>query len=452
MKKLLGTFLIAVLVLVIFPPQVFAAQTVTVVRNTLCSTPGCTTDFTSSGFGTPTAAIIILDNSNTASNPQANTRFSIGFWDGTNQNAVNAAAQDVTDPTLTLRGATTTAAVLLSDDAAIGSSYRASTITDGIRLTMVYDTTTADRFTTVLLFNGISAKTGEFTPNATQNGTATSGSLGFAPKLVFFTTIGTGAAPQNGIATYLIGLGLAESAGSKHRWLNYFSADAAAANDDNIVLSETRAIGQASAGTFQWTAEVTTFGADSFTMTTRDGATGSDVVYYLALGGADLSYEVGSVDSRTTAGTTVVPTTNPTDALLFVQSNNSSTSTIATLLNGSGGFGVGLASGANQYAHNNSGEDGAATPNYNAQSTTTQIIANDIGASGGTSLFLQASVTLNPSDFTLNYTKVDGTARKSFYVAFGDAAASGEPGGVASDPSHVINGGWVINNGQWIVR
>lgn len=389
------------------------AQKAAVVRATLGSTLNATTDFTSSGFGTVSAAIIIACAANTTSNPFDNVGFHVGFWDGTNQRSSSVTALD---------GSVTASTTRMSDDSYAACAFgpcgwTATSITDGIRLTLNPDATSVDRYCTVILLGGISAKVLTFTPNATQNSTQASASLGFAPKLVFFTTIGnTTADTASGTQEAQISFGFA-SDDTTHRMVAFSSKHGAADEDATIQYSETRAVGQVNSGSLVWSGEVTTFGADTFTMTTRDGGTSSDVTFALALGGADLSFDTGTLTTLTSTGTDVVATGIAPDAVLAMLSTAAST-TIASDSTANG-FTVGLASDANEYSHTCFVEDGAATTNTGSVATATNFIDLDSSSGGARTDLVTGTVAFDADSFDVTYSAVSGTARKGWWVAFG---------------------------------
>src|SRR5687768_881880 len=145
------------------------AQTVAVVRNTLTATGGGTTDFTSTGFGTPTAAIIIFCNANATNNPQDSGIIGVGFWDATNQRTVSVRCNDNGATATTARTSDDALAIRIEGTDGTNNDYTVANTTDGIRLTMTVDNTSLARFATVILLKGVSAQVGTFTPNATQN-------------------------------------------------------------------------------------------------------------------------------------------------------------------------------------------------------------------------------------------------------------------------------------------
>lgn len=399
------------------------AQTVKVVRNTLSATSGGTADFTSSGFGTPTAAIIIVGEANTTNNPSNGAGIGVGFWDGTNQRVVSVFDEDNQSTTITRRNSDDSYGAKLTDSAATPAvaAYTISAVTDGIRLTLSVDNTTVERYCTVILLAGVSGVSGTFTPNATQNNTQESASLGFAPKLVFFASIGDTVADRDSQTNAILSFGFAEQGGT-HRAVLWGAVSGAADEAATVKYSEDRCVGQAFNGTLTWAGEVTTFGVDTFTMTTRDGASGSDVCFYLALGG-DVSFDCGTLTTRTGTGDDVNATDIAPDALLLMLSGASST-TLATDSKANSLM-LGMADDDGEFSHNIIVEDAAATSNTASQASATACVDLDSSAAAAKTDLCDATATLNASDFTLNYTVVDGTARKGWWVAFGTAAAGG---------------------------
>ena len=396
------------------------AQSVAVVRNTLSATASGTTDFTKSGFGTPSAAIIVICEANTSANPADHAVVSVGFWDGTDQRVCAASSADNADTAVENRR---------SDDdiggiagSALNTDYTVSAVTDGIRLTLSVDNTGAERYCTVLLLAGVSAKTLTFTPNATQNATQESASLGFAPELVLFTCVGNTTA-DTGVATQsILTFGFARSDG-QHRMFGFGGQNGAGVTNNTLLYSESRCAAQVFDGSLSWGLEVTTFGADTFTATTRDGGSGSDVCFALALGGDDLSFDSGTLTTPASTGNDVVSTTIAPDAVLAVLTTSDDT-TIQTTTEADG-FCIGLADGDGQFAHNFTTGDALDTSNAQSAASAAAILDLDEESSGFAAVADATLGSLNASDFTLNYSAVPGTARKGFWVAFGAAGGGG---------------------------
>jgi hypothetical protein len=388
------------------------AQSVCVVRASLTATNGASTDFTKSGFGTPSAAIIIAGEANTTANPAQQARISIGFWDGSTERVVGIFSQDGVTTMNSLRGAVQ-AGVLMTSGGTINSQYGVSTITDGIRLTMEVDNTSLSRHCTVVMFSGISAKAGVLTMNTTQNATTESASLGFAPALVLCASVGMAADEDDTDENATLSFGFATS--SAQRMIAFGSLYGVGNEIANMLFSETRCAGVVLADTNTWNGEITTFGLDTFTITTRDGSAGSHRLYFLALGGGDLSFDVGTLSTRTTAGTDQVSTAINPDAILVALS----TATGTSLETGSGanGFMVGAADDNGQYAHNISVCDALAAANSNSASQNDRLIDLDTSVGTTRTELVDATIVFNTTNFEITYSLADATARKGWWLA-----------------------------------
>lgn len=395
------------------------AQTVAVVRGTLSATSAGTTDFTKASFGTPTAAIIIVCNADSTNNPADNASLSVGFWDGTSQRCCAFRTLDAGATSSTHRASDDSYGALPGSTTSL-NAYTVSAITDGIRLTLSVDNTSTTRYCTVILLAGVSAKALTFTTNTTQNGTQASASLGFAPTAAFFATVGAGSIDQATTAANM-SFGFATSSGT-HRMIGAGYADGAADEAGTLLYSETRCVGQISGGATVWTGEITTWGVDTFTMTTRDGSSAADVCIVLALGGADLSFDAGTLTTPTSTGNSVISTTVAPAAVLSMLSTATGT-TLATDSQ-TNGVAVGLADASGQFAHNTFVEDAAATMNSGSAAQAAAFIDLDTSSGGARADMCSGTVTLNSSDFTINYSAVDGTARKGWWFAFGPAASA----------------------------
>lgn len=388
------------------------AQSVKVVRNTLPASAG-SSDFTFSGFGTVAAAIIIVSNANTTNNPQEDSQLSIGFWDGTNQRAMSYAADDNLTTTDTFRASSNSLGVFANTNH--GTSYSVSAITDGIRLTMVADNTAGERYCTVILLGGVSAKVFTFTPGTTNGSTAASASLGFAPTAALFMTVGLGAENTN-LGTALLSFGVALADGT-HRMICQHMQDGATTSASGLNYSETRCCGQTSTA-INWAIEITTWGADTFTATTREGSTASDICFVLALGG-DVSCELGSL----VTGTSSLGVSGITpEALLLGQSTAIDTNYASS--NGAEGVSYGLADADGEYSHGVASEDAAGTSNEMSFASATSVI--DLYDSDGGAHALVANATIDSlAAGTLTWNTAPGTARKGFWLAFGPVASGG---------------------------
>ncbi len=401
------------------------AQTTAVITQSLPNAAG-SVDFTSSGFGTPTAAIILYGDANTTNNPQASSGIGVGFWDGTNVRTMSLWAQDGAAATLAKRIARTDVAAAIANGGSTWScSYTISNITDGVRLTLSTDNTTLDRYATVILLAGVSAKVLSLTTNATVDTGTTSASLGFAPDLILTTCIGfTGQTPNSGTtqtSTGLLSFGLAASDGT-HRMSAWQILQSASVETVSAYFSEAYCAGQLSATAIDYGIEITAWGSDDFTATSRIAGTGSDLIYVLALGGADLSFLAGTITTATSTGAVDTTTTgiDPSAVLLGM----TAVDTAATIKTDSqaSSFSIGAASSTVNGGFAAVDEDNAGTSNADSAYSATKALYLRTSASGTSSDLVAADVTPATGKFTTNYTTVSATARKGWYLAFGTAS------------------------------
>ena len=412
------------------------AQAVKVVNGTLSATSGGTTDFTSSGFGTPSAAIILWCNANTTNNPQNDAEIGVGFWDGTNQRCVAARSTDNVATSATARGSDDSYGVISGPTQ---TAYTVSSVTDGIRLTLSVDGTALQRYCTVILLIGISASAISITTNTTQNSATTVSGLAFAPELVFFGCIGAGSADiAISTTTAVLSFGFAEI-GGVHRMSAWGSQTAQADEVSNILYSESRCVAQITANATTWTGEVTSWNSDGFALTTRDGSSGADVCFALALGGADLSYDVGTLTTATATGVQ----TNATDVTpqgLLVALTTSPDTSLQTTSTGADGIIFGAADASASHSHSLVVSDGAGTTDtksYYGGPFNDFLELGSVGNFIANLLVNTDPAVLNTNDFQLDYLTVSATARKGWWVAFGPVPSAG--GGVGH---RVVGGGW----------
>lgn len=405
------------------------AQGVAVVNATLTATGSGTTDFTSSGFGTPSAAIVLVSAANSTNNPQSSAGVSIGFWDGTNQCCHSFVSGDGIETSVTYRIQRNDYIAALSEAGSTTNwvvGYIASAVTDGIRLTLNVDNTGVQRYATVILLKGISAKIARLVLSSTLNGTATTGSLGFAPTAALMLCSGTvGNTPNSGSTqtnNALLSFGAAKSDGT-HRMLAWAALHAASTADVTALFSETRVAAQVLSGAESWSADVTTWGADTLTMTSRTAGSGGDDVDMLCLGGADLSLLIGTLTTATATGSADVTTTGIDPAAVLLCLGNTTSTTIASDGTASG-FAMGASDGTTHGGYASVDQDASDVINTESAYSSTNALYSRTSASGTASDLVVGALSMGTGKFSVNYTTVSGTARKGWYLTFGQAGGS----------------------------
>ena len=151
-----------------------------------------TQNYTVSGFGTPTAAIIMWSKGNTAAWGN-DGNIGMGFWDGTDQRCVTAGYDhgDTLDSGSGRQAWDPANVVWMIINGGSTNERKASitgTVTDGLTLTWTGEAPSTVRpYVTVILINGINgAKTGFRTASDTDTGTTQTTTTGITPKLILF--------------------------------------------------------------------------------------------------------------------------------------------------------------------------------------------------------------------------------------------------------------------------
>lgn len=266
-----------------------------------------TKDFTSSGFGTPKAALFWAVRHNQSPgvhDGSTNLEVSAGAYDGTNSRCNGLTVEDASADGDVGRYMNTDAVLAIPNEVtASGTRIKvtATFIAHGVQLS--FDGNATAYKIIVKLFNGadLGAVVGTHTPNSTQNGSASNSSLGINPDLVIVGA-NAGAMSSSTFPFPYLSWGAAwnSSGGIVQRGLIAKMTDEGdASGDPQMYLSTSRVVGQL--GT--WDLEITGFGAGSFTSTTRTGGTSGDETWFLALEGSDQDdFEIGTLDCQTASG------------------------------------------------------------------------------------------------------------------------------------------------------
>lgn len=405
------------------------AQTVAVVSGTLSAAAAGTADFTSSGFGTPAAAIILCSNANTTSNPDTSGILSAGVWDGTNVRAAAFRSMDGSATSRAYRHSSDSEAVIIGNASSATSSdrwadYTISNITDGIRLTLDTDNTALSRHCVVILLAGVSAKVDDFQVNSSVDTAATSPSIGFAPTALVALSIGNGNAAPDADADHCIwSIGVAEKSADAQFATLFSSVNNVGTTVVSSYVASDRITGQLHNNSLSWAGEVTSWGADTFDITTRTGGGGADLVMFLALGG-DASVQVGQLTTLTSTGNDAVSTSIAPDAVMIAATLADTLDNVESAANEGECVSIGAAEGTTEYAFSVVDGDNLGTTNNQSKYTAGNIIDVDYESSGFNDLIDASVDSMNASNFTLNYSAVAGSARYGWWMAFGNTGGS----------------------------
>jgi hypothetical protein len=231
-----------------------------------------TQDFTVSGFGTPTAAVVFShvsgEDSDTA--PQA---VCMGFWDGTNNVLVCKGTEDGETPDN--EEWTQVRNDMIIHFGGMDNFTRTATIantTDGVTLTWAGGDTTDRPWTTVILISCIAAHAGEQRMNQTDGASVSPTTTGVDPNFIFLGMQGATSVNSNAGSRYSWGFASDDSGGIKNYCLNTREDNAASPTTYGININTSNSVVTNNYTAALVQGDVTAFGTGSFTLRTNGGA------------------------------------------------------------------------------------------------------------------------------------------------------------------------------------
>jgi hypothetical protein len=400
------------------------ATTAKIVSGELSADASGTTDFTSSGFGSPDAAIIFSCAANSGANPRDDLGLGIAFWDGTNTYGTDQWRDDNVTPTAGAYRHSRSGYVSASEAAdANPTLYTVSSITDGIRLTNSTDNTVIARRCTVLLLKGLvnkAARTDAYSSNSIHVTT-----LGFAADVLFVLQVGSGNADTNSAGVNLsFGIVHKNSSGDLTQKCVAFSDSSGSTSAVNSSIWDTVAgrnyINDGSGSNRTHTAS--DLDADGYTFT-LSGTTLAHRIFVLALELDDPdNFYVGVKDSATSTGATAYTGfgIEPIAAgiLSVLGTGVDSTSTTPE-----GALSIGLTDGVDETAIVVWTEDNLSTSNAGSRYDGSNVL--NLRYDDDTVEAVAALDSFDSDGLTLNYSDASSAARKLLVFAFGDGAAGG---------------------------
>jgi hypothetical protein len=372
------------------------------------------------GFGAPTAALIILSEANTGSNPQSNAALSFGIWSASAQRSAGYFSRDASN-NATRQQKTGVVAVRPSQTAGQFFELTAAVApgSDGLRLTVSYSDSSVSRYVTAILFKG-TTNVGMVDVNL---GTGTSAidvtSLGFRPH--FLCAIGAGGSSNINLTQAIISIGFAHNDGTTttQGFVGAWSEDSVATSDTGVYVGASHIGGQVFNGTASWLASVSDFDANGFSITPSANAA-SDVLYIVALELADANDAyVGVVDSKTTTGTQAYTGTGFTPQVLgLLQTLCTATGTVTR----TNSLSVGATDGTRSRVVSVRDRDAVASPSADSQSADSLLLIRN---GDGTDDAAAAYSSFDSDGWTLNYSDGSASVRKMLAFAIGDSTAGG---------------------------
>lgn len=401
-----------------------------VVTGVLPTADAAYTDFTKSGFGTPTAAIIFTSAHGIETGTVAQT--GIGFWTSSVQNAIGAGQQDAVAVANTWRVGSDANVVILPtiDTGAVQIRCDASAITDGLRITKRQGTTSIQRYTTVILIKGVTnvqAGVHDFT----TGGSTSEISTAFKADLVLFASNSEPKsaidAETTGQAAAVLHFGAAHVDSSEvvtQGMVGFGDQDAASTMIVNTVTRDDKVIQQAYADSLtSFYASVTGTDANSINLSYACTSFNRAAIYLaLELPDPDDAF-VGVVNSKTTTGTQAYTGTGFTPtALLLATAGDTAINTINTTPIGA--FTLGATDGTTSRSVCSWSDDATADSRTGSYSGLSNALACYNSDESG-NLIVADHSSFDSNGFTLNWTTADATARKVLAIAVGNSAGGG---------------------------
>jgi hypothetical protein len=376
------------------------------------------TDFTVSGYGRPSAAIVLASNANTGANPVSTgiMTYSIGFWDGTAQTceAIGSRAQDklagrFRRSVIAVASVVTTVTPTYTHYA----EWTLSAVADGVRITMTLDNTTIARYFVVILFWGVNAKLYTEDFNGTTEKTYTPG---FHPSLVFNSLI-AGTDANSAIGHQGFGIARVSSSYAVTQYAASFAIkNGSLPSVNNQGINSTK-FGQFyyDDGAFQSTCSIKSATATDFTVELSGSGSSPLLMLVIGLDNPDAA-KLADYNTKTSTGTQAYTGVGfkPKALLTF---NTGMTELDSFPSSATGCLGIAAASGA--------GEEGSllvsATDNADPWSHSNRYHASALaGTSHSRYVLFDATLSSFDSDgFTLNYATANAAAHKFIGLSIG---------------------------------
>jgi len=389
---------------------------ITTTRVQLNTTTG-TQDIAVSGFGTPDAALIILQHVSGDNSITNDARLSIGATDGTS-NVVNyiQSVDGVSTSSTDRRTAGGILGIVYNDAGSIlQQCVFDSWVTDGIRI----DNTAAlgsTIFATVILFKNV--QSGAFIEQMLT--TSETVNVGFEPDLVFMMDTGNASTAYAGQAINVFGIAHNDGLDSNYGQF-YFDRDSLATSQSGSYISDTYSFGQYFNDSLSWGGGVENYTATGFDLNANASA-GNDYVVGLAIKFDNATnINLGVVGSPASTGAVSYDSAGfePDFGLVLTTKN-----TLVDTVQSAGVQGLGIWSISDNSYQSNAywSADGSATSD--AVSLVSDNRLRDLLTSSST-LNEGTFVGFDTDGFDYNFTTVSATQRKWVELAIGAVGGGG---------------------------
>ena len=384
-----------------------------------------TQNATVSGFGTPTAAIIIA-NGRTAVGAGNNANMSIGFWDGTNNCGLCIASDDGSTNMETDRSWSNDHCYIETNGFGSARWEIASitgTVTDGVELT--WDIANADELTVILIKGTLSASIERL--DLSEVSTDNTVTPGHTTHALFAMSVGAAGA-TDGISSHAsLNFGLGHYDGTStytQHSVGWYDQDAAANSNLRQEVSTDRILIRQNSTGLTWELTWSAVTSTQFTITSNTTTTWGNSVFFLCLElDEPAGFEVGNGTSPTSTGTKAFTTSDEPSFVGLIQTSLPNADQQYNTDDATG-FCFGVTDGttdkcfAFNVAHNAAVSD---TLHHHQNNVSFLYAPADTGTIENTSAFS----SFNATDFTLNYTAVDTTAYQNIWWAVLGASTGG---------------------------
>lgn len=408
------------LVALLCVPVAASAADVAVVQQAARTTTG-TQDFTSSGFGTPKAAMCLVGFGATNGTSATHGGFSIGFTDGTRQNVTSARTKSGVTTTATGRRSDTSDVLLLADQdgTVMLRAQFSSWITDGVRLNYSVAPGTAFQVSCTL-FGGAgiaNAYVNTVSTPSTVDTSTTVSTVGFQPDVIIGAMSGGTGYTDVNQSQLEISVGAAVR-GVGQRGVSWFDTNAVTTTATSV-FPLTNRIGRNTNNGSQ--IEIQNYSSSGFDATLRQVGTFAATLGYLALQLNGATATVMEVTSPTATGSQSIAGIGLTPQWgLLVMTADQTSGSVDTSAD-SESWGVSSFTAAAQSCIGMSAEDGVGTSSTDSLADAKPVCLRKDGA-----LFSSASFTsFGSGTATFNYGTANGTVRKWVGLFISSSTAAG---------------------------
>jgi len=302
----------------------------------------------------------------------------------------------------------------------------------------VIDWTTNDGVASIIHYIALggdslaNVEVGDFTINTSTGNQAVVLAGAFQPKLVLFMGVDDITSYPQSIGAGSSFYGMAKSSTERGGMAGDNKADKTSTTQrtDRAISITT------GGGALSGDADFVSMNSDGFTINITDAPVVASKVAYIAFGGTNLNVEVGSFNQPTSTGIQTITTTNQ-PKIVWLQSFGKVTSTSVAIPTRHA-WGAATAS-TEEGSISLSMDD---SKNNKAGTFTTKVI-HLIEANGTSNPTVKAEAdfdSFNATDFKLNWTTVDATAREVLYWTLGAPATLATAGTALTQPTNVDEG------------